>query len=171
MKTSIDTDLPSDLSQLKKLLFDQCRLTISAFNEESESEEYAACSFKLNQKHVVFRVSKITPKKVGQFVTVWKRNQKGITQPFSKSDDLDYVIICSRSGANFGAFIFSKDVLIEKGIITDTKEGKRGIRVYPPWDEAVNKQAQKTQYWQTKYFIKFDDEKAIDVDFVKSLLV
>jgi hypothetical protein len=49
---------------------------------------------------------------------------------------------------------FLKSVLADKGIITKNgKEGKRGIRVYPPWDIATNKQAEKTQSWQTKYFL------------------
>jgi hypothetical protein len=44
---------------------------------ERESLEYAACSFKLNSMSVKFRVAKITPTKIGQFVTLWKRVSKG----------------------------------------------------------------------------------------------
>lgn len=162
------TEFPSDLSLLRILLFDKCRLSISAFQSETESLEYAACFFKLNQKHIRFRSSKITPKKVGQFVTVWKRNQKGIIQPFTKSDNLDYLIICSRRGNNFGVFIFPKSILIEKNIITDKKDGKRGVRVYPSWDRVANLQAEKTQHWQTKYFVAFDGE-AMNLGVAKSL--
>jgi hypothetical protein len=169
MKThSPAREFPSDLSLLRILLFDKCRLSISAFQSETESLEYAACFFKLNQKHIRFRSSKITPKKVGQFVTVWKRNQKGIIQPFTKSDALDYLIICSRSEMNFGVFIFPKSILNEKNIITGKNEGKRGIRVYPSWDRCTNKEAKKTQQWQTKYFLACDGE-AVDIGFAKSL--
>ena len=37
-------------------------------------------------------------------------------------------------------------------ISTSKKEGKRGFRVYPPWDTATNKQAVKTQQWQLDYY-------------------
>ena len=52
-----------------------------------ESAEYGACSFKLNGKTIQFRVSKITPTKTGQFVTIWKRNKEGITEPFDNADN------------------------------------------------------------------------------------
>jgi hypothetical protein len=46
--------------------------------------------------------------------------------------------------------------LADKGIITKNgKEGKRGIRVYPPWDIATNKQAEKTQRWQMLFLMIF----------------
>ncbi|RYE38879.1 MAG: MepB domain containing protein, partial [Sphingobacteriales bacterium] len=32
------------------------------------------------------------------------------------------------------------------------KNGKRGFRVYPPWDLTENSQARKTQQWQLEYF-------------------
>lgn len=164
------TQTHAGLVMIKKLLFDPCRLSLSAFQEDVESKEYTACSFKLNEKHVVFRTSKITPKKVGQFVTIWKRNNQGITQPFTKSDALDYLIVFSCSGSNKGLFIFPKHVLIEKDVITDKKEGKRGIRVYPSWDKAVNAQAEKTQRWQTTYFLTIKNDDSIDIDLAKRLL-
>jgi hypothetical protein len=37
-------------------------------------------------------------------------------------------------------------------ISTHLKEGKRGMRVYPPWDLPSSKQAKKTQQWQLPYF-------------------
>jgi hypothetical protein len=55
-------------------------------------------------------------------------------------------------------------VFHQQGILSDNiKEGKRAIRVYPPWDKAENKQAIKTQAWQLLYFLEvtptFDFEK------------
>jgi hypothetical protein len=49
------------------------------------------------------------------------------------------------------------------------KEGKRGIRVYPPWSLTTNKQAIKTQSWQTKYFLEISDKKEIDINKLKKL--
>jgi TonB-dependent SusC/RagA subfamily outer membrane receptor len=72
---------------------------------------------------------------------------------------------------NFGQFIFPKSVLADKGIITRKgKEGKRGIRVYPPWDKTTNKQAEKTQTWQTKYFLTIKNDNSTDLDLTKKLL-
>ena len=55
--------------------------------------------------------------------------------------------------------------MADKGIITrNGKEGKRGIRVYPPWDIPTNKQAEKTKIWQAKYFLTIKkDDSAIDL--------
>ena len=62
-------------------------------------------------------------------------------------------------------------VLLEKRILSDdTKAGKRGIRVYPTWDLAINKQAQKTQRWQSKYFLNLSDDMKIDLGVAKLLL-
>ncbi len=65
-----------------------------------------------------------------------------------------------------GQFIFPKSILLVKGILSDgEKDGKRGFRVYPPWDKAVNKQAKQTQQWQLQYFTDssggvFENDKA-----------
>lgn len=154
----------------QKILFDTYGLKLSDFHEDSDSKEYAACSFKLNEQHIVFRVSKITPKKIGQFVTVWKRNKQDVTQPFTKSDTIDYLIVFAQNEKNKGFFVFPKSVLLSKNIIADSKEGKRGMRVYPPWDKAVNKQAEKTQQWQVDYFLTIKNDQLADLGLAKKLL-
>lgn len=160
----------SDLKIVKELVYDKCGFDLTDFKENSESVEYNACSFKLNRQIIEHRVSKITPKKEGQFVAIWKRNKAGITEPFKTTDNIDFLIITARSGNNFGQFIFPKFVLADKGIITRIgREGKRGIRVYAPWDIATNKQAEKTQRWQTKYFLTIKDENSTDLDLIKLL--
>ncbi|RZK78103.1 MAG: hypothetical protein EOO92_11740 [Pedobacter sp.] len=157
--------LPNELKSVKELVYDNCGFELTNLNLSTESLEYGACSFELNKKKIQFRVAKITPLKTGQFVTIWKRNKDGITKPFDISDDLDFIIIAAKKENNFGQFIFPKLVLAEKGIITvNNKEGKRGIRVYAPWDTVTNKQAKKTQTWQTKYFLTIGDENSINMD-------
>ncbi|SMD10042.1 MepB family protein [Pedobacter nyackensis] len=161
----------SDLKVAKELVYDKCDFDFTNPILNSESVEYGACKFILNGKTVQHRISKITPTKTGQFVTIWKRNKNGITEPFDISDDLDFIIITARSGDNFGQFIFPKSVLADKGIITrNGKEGKRGIRVYPPWDNATNKQAIKTQSWQIKYFLTIKNDDSFDFDLAKRLI-
>lgn len=160
----------SDLKVVKELVYDKCGFDLSNLEQNLESVEYGACSFELNGKPIQYRVSKITPTKTGQFVTIWKRNNDGITEPFDISDDLDFIIITSKSGNNFGQFIFPKAILADKGIITKNgKDGKRGIRVYPPWDITTNKQAEKTQLWQTKYFLTIKKDNSTDLELTKKI--
>ena len=159
----------NDLKIVKELVYDKCGFDLTDLKQNLESKEYGACSFVLNGKTIQQRISKITPTKTGQFVTIWKRNENGITEPFDNSDDFDFVIITARNDNNFGQFIFPKSVLADNGIITQNgKEGKRGIRVYPPWDIPTSKQAEKTQLWQTKYFYSISSD-SFDQDLVKKL--
>ncbi len=136
----------------------------------TESMEYGACSFKLNGQIIEHRVSKTTPTKTGQFVTIWKRNEHGITIPFDVSDNIDFVVITSKNGSSIGQFIFNKRVLADKGIISQNRKGgKRGIRVYPTWDKTTSNQAVKTQSWQVNYFLTIEREKATLLVFAKKL--
>ena len=165
------TSIQDDLKVVKELVYDKCGFNLINLKQNLESLEYGACSFKLNDMPIQYRVSKITPTKIGQFVTIWKRNKYGITKPFDISDDLDFIIITSKSRHHFGQFIFPKSVLADKGIITkNDKEGKRGIRVYPPWEITTNKQAIKTQSWQTKYFLPIKYDNSTVLDLAKKLL-
>jgi hypothetical protein len=153
------------IQETKELLFDQCNLEFSNFQIEKESSEYCACRFEINNKKVLFRSSKITPTKIGQFVTLWKRkNEKSDIAPFEISDDIDLIVINTRTKTSFGQFVFPKSVLVQKGIITDKKEGKRGFRVYPIWDLTESIQAKKTQKWQLDYFIKIPFDETLDIN-------
>ena len=161
----------NDLKVVKELIYDKCDLNLTNLEQNLESADYGACSFKLNGKTIQYRTSKITPTKIGQFVTIWKRNNEGITEPFNITDNFDLIIITSKSGNNFGQFVFPKSVLADNGIITKNgKEGKRGIRVYPPWDITTNKQAIKTQSWQIKYFFTIKNDNSADLQLLKKLI-
>lgn len=150
--------IKNNLSIAKELIYNKCGFDFSELKAEKESLEYNACTFQLNGKSIIHRTAKITPTKIGQFVTIWKRNEQGQTEPFHIKDNFDFIIISTKNGDLFGQFIFPKLILLEKGIISsDTTQGKRGIRVYPTWDVTINKQSQKTQQWQTKYFIETND--------------
>lgn len=144
---------PIVLEKLRNMIF--ADLNFSALTVYNESKEYSACAFKIKEQTIEFRASKITPKKVGQFVAIWKRDAEGITQPFDEKDSFNYFIIACETEDRFGAFVFPKSVLIENKIISiNGCGGKRGIRVYPTWDTAVNPQSKKTQAWQRQYFIE-----------------
>ena len=121
---------------------------------EKESKDYNAAQFTVNNQRILFRSAKITPKKIGQFVTLWKRINNGPIQPFDAADPFDFIVIEINSDMKKGHFIFSKAILCEKAIFSkNNKGGKRAMRVYAPWDKTDNPQAKKTQAWQIKYFI------------------
>jgi hypothetical protein len=163
----IDT-LNKNLIEVKTEIYDTLSLKISKVNNEFEGTEYDACQFELNGMKIICRSAKITPKKVGQFVTFWKRNLKGVTEPYSKNDQFDFYVINVKSGDCFGQFVFPKSELINKGLITSKRnDGKRGFRVYPIWDKAQNKQAEKTQQWQLNYF--YEIGKTTDLKKVNEL--
>jgi hypothetical protein len=172
LKNDLSTlkNLHDDFYVVKSLVYDKCGFEITDLCAEEESKEYGACHYKLNGKEIKFRVSKITPTKPGQFVTIWKRSINGITQPFDISDGIDFILITARTEDNFGLFIFSKSVLAYKGVITSNgKEGKRGIRVYAPWDKVTSKQAERTQFWQSKYFLRIKNNGTTDIGLAKKL--
>lgn len=136
----------SDVPTLRKLIYSISGFEVSGLEIEKESQAYTACRFFLNGFKVICRTAKITPTKTGQFVTIWKRIGDGEIQPFHASDEFDVIIVITKSGNQIGYFQFPKEVLVRERIVsTDLKEGKRGIRVYPPWDNPISKQAQKTQ--------------------------
>ena len=158
------------LAETKELLFDKCGFEISNIEIEKESSEYCAHRFEIDTKKIIFRQAKITPTKTGQFVTLWKRNiEKNVIEPFEISDNIDLFVINVNTENRFGQFVFPKSILIEKGIVSDKKEGKRAIRVYPKWDLTESKQAQKTQKWQLDYFLEIPVDGNLDINHIKSL--
>lgn len=160
---------PTYLQTVKKLVYNTCGFEMTNILVESEGKAYDACSFLLDDQAIIHRTSKITPTKSGQFVTLWKRNNKGITIPFDSKDSFDFIVITAKNDNQLGQFIFPKSVLINKGIITHNgKVGKRGIRVYPPWAITSNKQATITQQWQTNYFLEIENGK-MNFDLAKRL--
>lgn len=143
-----------NLKNIDELIFQPLGLKLLNVEEDAEAQEYSGCSFVLNHLNIKFRTAKITPTKTGQFVTIWKRNEKGETSPFDSKDLFDFYLISASTDSNRGIFIFPKEILIEKRILShDKRIGKRGIRVYPGWDFTVNKQAKATQKWQVEYFL------------------
>lgn len=60
----------SELVASINLIYDPCQFKYSKPIPERESAEYGAYIFQLNSANVRFRVAKITPTKIGQFVTL-----------------------------------------------------------------------------------------------------
>lgn len=158
----------NNILELQKSLYSSCNLKIGQILEEQESKEYSACSFVINNKKAQFRIAKITPTKIGQFVTFWKRSHAGPIAPFDMNDGVDLFIVTTQTESQKGQFVFPKDVLYKHGFISNNNiGGKRAMRVYPSWDKPDNKQAIKTQEWQLKYF--FDFSKQINCSQIQKL--
>ncbi|MCH0540400.1 MepB family protein [Streptomyces sp. MUM 203J] len=129
---------------------------------EPEGAEYAAHGFTLDGLAVRFRVARTTPAKAGQFVTVWQRSEAGPIRPFDAGDGIDLVVVSSRDsgdGGHFGQFVFPREALCERGVMSrNGSGGKRGFRVYPPWVTTASRQAGSTQAWQVRYFLRLAAE-------------
>ncbi len=162
----------ASFDEVKKIIADQLCLECINFKPELESQEYSAARLEIGHARVVFRVAKITPTKVGQFVTLWKRIGNGPIMPFDAVDQIDFCMISVSSKDHFGLFIFPKSVLINKDIFSANGQGgKRAIRVYPSWDVTDSKQAKATQAWQLRYFIEISPDGFCDKDSLRKLLL
>ncbi|MGM5630239.1 MepB family protein [Apibacter raozihei] len=163
-RTFIPKELPINLELAIKHLYAESGMKITQYPvRENESLEYNACRFSIKNKNVLFREGKTTPTKIGQFVTCWKR-LSDIILPFDSNDDIEFLIIGSADKDNVGQFIFDKNILIKKGIMSnEDNKGKTAFRIYPPWTFPTSKQAIKTQKWQLQFFVDFTN-KNIPID-------
>lgn len=155
--------LNSELARIKESAYEKCSWRISELMIEPEGKKYGACRFTLNRLKIICRNAKITPNKNGQFVTCWRRNSAGITEPYREADEIDFFVINVTKENRIGQFVLPKSALIDHGLISTAENpGKRGFRVYPDWDTPASKQAVKTQYWQSRYFIEIDGSTEVD---------
>ncbi|MFW3591324.1 MepB family protein [Staphylococcus caprae] len=143
-------------------------LNYNIISEEQWNTEYEAMDLKLNHTFCKSRLAKKTPKKSGYFVTLWIKDKTHINQPFDYQNFPEKLIVNVIDNYKRGQFVFSKDLLLKKGILShDEKKGKMAFRVYPVWETNLNTTALKTQKWQCNYFI--DLTKNIKKELVLSL--
>lgn len=159
---------PDDLTKgkLPQSFLDICRYVFELDRPDAtsdprldlESYEYGALQFALNGKQAIFRQAKTTPKKLGQFVTLWKRaSPERAIAPYDSDDEIAWFVIAAFSENQHGVFIFDVDTLAKRGIVTiNGREGKRAMRLYAPWTQPLSKQAVRTQSWQIEHFIQLD---------------
>lgn len=166
----IMSEILQHILEKQDVLYATCGLIITGFAAEGESAEYYAHSYQVNGKKIRFRIAKKTPTKTGWFVAIWKRNAQGITVPYDSGDAVDFFVITIIDQGKVGQFIFPKSLLVEKNIFaTSKKDGKRGIRVYSPWDATESVQAAKTKAWQSIYFVDITSDNAVTRHRIKEL--
>jgi hypothetical protein len=159
--------LHPDLVIAQELAYIPSGFTHKNLTHELENQGYR---FEMNGHIIKFRVANITPTKIGQFVTFWKRSESGPIIPYDIADQFDFLVVSVRIADRLGQFIFPKEVLCKKGFISkDGKGGKRAMRVYPPLDSTHNKQASQTQGWQVLYFFEIRHDQKINIPYMQNL--
>ncbi|WP_141498737.1 MepB family protein [Bacillus toyonensis] len=153
------------IQNLNNIVYKLNNLIITNLKEERQNSEYAGALFHLNNKTIRFRVSKITPNKIGQFVSFWEKNENMQNQAFSYVAAPDLLVITCINDHKLGQFIFPKEILLEEKILKiQSQKGKMAMRVYPIWDKPVSNQAKKSQMWQLQYFIDLSNINNVSID-------
>lgn len=130
---------------------------------EPDNAEYGAMVCGVGSSTMRIRVGKVTPTKVGLFVSVWRRAADGSTEPFPVESDVDALVVVAREGDRYGAFVFPVEVLATRGVVSaGGVGGKRGFRVYPPWSATGNPQARRSQSWQCDWFLDMSGGTVVD---------
>jgi len=162
-------------------VYRKCGFLISKVTTDQYNVDYEACSFDINGLHVHFRKGKVTPDRPGNFVCLWVKLH-GTNVPLDcQSTNIDFLVVdvTSREGLSSGQFVFPKQTLIEKNIISNgldesnrlkRKKGKLSFRVFPPWASPAES-AKKTQEWQNEYFYYLSNNGAEPLNYsrLKSL--
>lgn len=119
------------IKYVNEVLYRPNNLIIKNPKEEKQNSDYGAGIFQLNSKSIRFRVAKITPNKIGQFVAFWEKDNRNKNQPFSYNQSPDLLVINTFADKKIGQFIFPKDILVKKGILkTDGQCGKMAVDLF-----------------------------------------
>ena len=120
---------------------------------EEQSGEYESGVVAIGSERWRLRTARVTPRKPGAFVAVWKRDELGETRPFGSDDPIDGLLVFVREDDRFGMFRFVASQLESLGVTRSAAHpGKRGFRVYPSWSVGLNRQALRTQAAQSSAF-------------------
>ncbi len=125
-------------------------LELNSIIYENQNEEYEGIAFP--NLGIRSRLAKRTPKKKGYFVASYVAKEGIKNRPYTSDESLDYLAICISDSEHEGAFMFPKQMLVSKGILTTDKLGKMAFRVYPPFEMDLNATATLTQTWQSRYY-------------------
>lgn len=146
------------IDYISKLIHQISRSSLENITLEEQNKDYEGAFFLIDKHSFRSRKGKRTPKKQGYFVVFWEKDI------FNKNKAYDYVrapdklIITIFDEDKRGQFVFPKELLAEKNILsTENKQGKMALRVYPDWVTSLNKTALKTQSWQLPYFINLSE--------------
>ena len=151
--------LPDSFNLFQEQFLKPLGKTTANIEREKESAEYGAVRFEMDGQTCLFRQAKHTPKKIGQFVALWKRPAiSGEIAPFDRNDGIDKVIVLADEHPRFGVFVFPCRLLAEEDIFSEQSiGGKRAFRVYAPWVMPSAAQAKRAKIWQCAHFAELTD--------------
>ncbi len=99
------------------------------------------------------RSGKFTPKKKGAFVVMWEKDGNNKNKPYDFLEFPQYLVVIISRQNKSGYFLFPKEELKKRRIISDgVIVGKMGFRVYLPDETGLNQTALRTQGWQAEYY-------------------
>lgn len=125
---------------------------------EEQNKEYEGTVFTIDHHSFRSRRGKQTPKKQGYFVVFWEKDMLDKNKAYDFVNAPDKLIITIFDGDKKGQFIFPKELLAEKNILsTESKQGKMALIVYPDWVTPFNQTALATQKWQLPYFMNLSE--------------
>lgn len=178
-------DFWNALESIDKTIYQPNNLQVTSVIEEEQNSDYGAGRFtigssdisgeplgiEVRRKSVRLRVAKITPKKTGQFVTFWQKDNENKNQTYHWKASPDLLVIHTLGDNQvWGQFVFPKDILLEKNILrSDLTTGKMAMRVYPFWDKPSSNAAIATQKWQSDYFFQVLNEDILPITRILSL--
>lgn len=159
------------LKSLIDFLSTEATFSLSSVIEVACNQDYVAHKFYLTNLCCQFRVAKITPKKLGGFVALWKKDTSHKNVPY-QYEDFQLCLVFIQEQLNTGVFVFTNQIMYYHKLLSahDGGIGKLGFRVYPDWVCLDSKAAQKTQSWQTKYFINFANDLGSNIAKLQSIL-
>ena len=118
--------------------------TFDNYQEEHQNSEYESFSFSINQYSFRNRLAKKTPTKKGYFVVFWEKDNNNKNKAFDYKNSPDFLIVNVFDNEHKGLFVFPKSELLKQKILrTSQVKGKMAIRVYPLWEQSLNKTAEK----------------------------
>lgn len=165
--------VPRDLIDAIKFIYEVAGLRVTRQPQsEAESIDYGAARLGLGARAFVFRIAKTTPTKVGQFVTLWKREALGgPIAPLDAADDIDLVVVAVAGDDQRGQFLFPAGLLVSRSVMSlDNMGGKRALRVYPPWTTPTAPDALRSQRWQLHHYLPIARDGTADPAEVRRLL-
>jgi len=138
------------------------------FELEDQNQEYEGFVLTRDDRTYRSRLARKTPRKNGYFTVFWRKGEDDRNRPYTLDECTDRLVITVLDQGKKGQFVFSKEVMTSKGIVTtDSSKGKMAMRVYPDWVTGLNPTAKKTQAWQSEYFMDMSEE--IDGNLIRSL--
>ncbi|NLX81604.1 MAG: MepB family protein [Proteiniphilum sp.] len=144
----------SAIKQLHSSIFHDSDIELTDIELENQNVEYLGARLKLNEHSVRYRKGKVTPTKAGLFVVAWEKDENNVNQAYQYDTAPDNMMVYCEVESHKGVFLFSKEVLLKNKILaSNNQKGKMGFRVYPPWEHLKSPQAQKTQKWQSEFYI------------------